>query len=211
MKSRQRPPLPRRRPAAAAKDAGPDTEQIVVLPSGKAYQKPKPVPKGRSKLPDRASAQPMEAGTSELQVEDVTAGSRRRVSTGHAWTDGDPVTFVPLPCTAAPDLQPDLTDGRAWFQARSCRRPRVLPLAPLPPMPLASGARLRPYRSGCRMPAFLQILLPLLRRPGPPSSGRRRRFQADSHRQQDLRLPVALPEGSPASGSRPVAHQGMLR
>ena len=40
----------------------PDTEQIIVLPSGKAYQKPKPVPKGRSKLPDRASAQPMEAG-----------------------------------------------------------------------------------------------------------------------------------------------------
>ena len=110
MKSRRRLPLPRRRPAAAAKDAGPDTEQIVVLPSGKAYQKPKPVPKGRSRPPDRASDQPMAAGTSELQVEDVTAGLEK-AREHRPCLDGDPVTFVPLPRTTALDLQPDLPDG----------------------------------------------------------------------------------------------------
>ena len=143
--------------------------------------------------------------------------------------DGDPVTFIPFPCTAASDLPPDLTDGPALApqktsqvsspafptdelvtmpipvgtapaRAQAAAGPQLKtgtseedPLLDAPPSsrtpsaaaplevsdsqlpPAASaasgaepaavsgqGARLRLYRSGCRMTAFLQILLLLL-------------------------------------------------
>ena len=142
----------------------PDTEQIIVLPSGKAYQKPKPVPKGRSKLPDRASAQPMEAGPpSELQVEDVTAGTapaRAQAAAGPQLKTGtseeDPLLDAPpssrTPAAAAP-LEVSDSQLPPAASAASGAEPAAVS---------GQGARLRLYRSGCRMTAFLQILLLLL-------------------------------------------------
>eukprot|EP00439_Symbiodinium_sp_Y106_P056405 s759_g7.t3 len=126
----------------------PDTEQIIVLPSGKAYQKPKPVPKGRSKLPDRASAQPMEAGPpSELQVEDVTAGTapaRAQAAAGPQLKTGtseeDPLLDAPpssrTPAAAAP-LEVSDSQLPPAASAASGAEPAAVS---------GQGARLRLYR-----------------------------------------------------------------
>ena len=52
----------------------------------------------------------MAAGTSELQVEDVTAGLEK-AREHRPCLDGDPVTLIPLPRTTALALQPDLPEG----------------------------------------------------------------------------------------------------